>query len=86
MIICFDIDLCSCLNWFGGSSWGGRSRTASIDCSHSLYNVYHFSNLALGVLEILDGNDWVLTLVVMVDKRIVQLVVRMSNGAGAKKY
>lgn len=86
VIISFDIDFGSCFNRFGGSRRGGRRRSASIDCCHSLHKVYFLGSLTLSIFEILDGNDLALTLVVMVGKRIGQLVVRMSNDARAKEH
>ena len=86
VIICFDIDFCSGFHRLGSRRWARRRGTASVDGDHSLYNIEHFGHLTLSILEILRGDDWVLTLVlVVVGKRIVQLVVRVSNGAGAKE-
>lgn len=69
----------------GGGSWARRRSTSDINSSDSLCNVYNFGDLTLSVLEIINGDDWVLTLVVVVGKRIVQLVMRMSNGASAEE-
>ena len=75
MVVCFDLD-----------SWGRRSSISDIDSGERLGNVYHFRDLTLSVLEIIDGDDRILTLVlVVVGKRVVQLVVRMSNGASAEE-
>lgn len=75
MVICIDLD-----------SWGRRGITSDIDSSNCLGNVYHFRDLTLSILEIIDRDDGVLALVVLVvGKRVVQLVVRMSNGASAEE-
>ena len=86
VVICVDMDHCSSFIGLGGGRWSRRSGTSLIDGSDSLCNVYHFGDLTLSVLEIVDGDDRVLTLVVVVGKRVVQLVVRMSNGASAEEY
>lgn len=83
MVICVDMDFCT---GFVDGSWARRSSTSGIDGSDSLCNIYHFGDLTLSVLEIVDGDDWILTLMVVVGKRVIQLVVRMSNGASAKEY
>lgn len=74
MEVCIDLD-----------SWGRRSSTSDINSSDRLGDVYHFRDLTLSVLEIVNGDDRILTLVVVVGKRVVQLVVRMSNGASAEE-
>ena len=75
-----------CIDWYCSAGSRARRRsTSDVNCSDSLCNVYNFGDLTLSVLEIINGDDWVLTLVVVVGKRIVQLVVRMSNGASAEE-
>ena len=86
MIICFDIDFWSCLDRWSGRNCSGRRSTANVDCRHSLYNVQYLGSLTLSILEILDRNELVLTPMVRVGKRVVQLIVRMSNDARAKEY
>lgn len=84
VVICVDMDFCT---GFGGGSWGRRSSTTDTYSRDRLGNVYHFRDLALSVLEILDGDNRILTLVmvVMVGERVVQLVVRVSNSASAEE-
>ena len=86
VVICVDMDFCTGFIEVGGS-WGRRSSTSDTYSRDRLGNVYHFRDLALSVLEILDGDNRILTLVVvvMVGKRVVQLVVRMSNSASAEE-
>lgn len=84
VVICIDMDFGTSFNGLGG--WARRRSTSSIDGSDSLCNVYHFRDLALSILEILNGDDRILTLVVVVVcKRVVQLVVGVSNGASAEE-
>ena len=87
VVICVDMDFCAGFIRVGGGSWGRRSSTTDTYSRDGLGNVYHFRDLALSVLEIVDGDNGILTfvVVVMVDKRVVQLVVRMSNSASAKE-
>lgn len=85
VVICIDMDCCTGFMRLDGGSCGWRSSTSDVDGSDSLCNIHHLSDLTLSVLEIVDGDDRVLTLVVVVGKRIVWLVVRMSNGASAEE-
>lgn len=83
VVICIDMDFTG-FNGLGG--WARRWSTSSIDSFDSLCDVYNFRDLALSILEIVDGDDRVLTLVVVVvSKRVVQLVVGMSDGASAEE-
>ena len=85
MEIGIDMDFCTGFIGLGDGSCARRSSTSSIDGSDSLCNVYHFRDLPLSVLQIIGGDDGVLTLVVVMGKRVVQLIVRMGNGASAEK-